>query len=150
MPGFLPSLFFLVLGIGFIIISLITARRARATRNWPVAPATILSSEVHERHQYDSDRPSGRTTYEPVVKYQYTVMGSLHDGSRVSFGDKKTSRKKANEIVGLYPAGMQLNARYNPDKVEEAVLETTARGATGNLILGILFILIGVAIFFLL
>lgn len=150
MTDLLPSLFFLVMGVGFIIVSLVTRRRAKATLNWPIAPATILSSEVREHHQYDSDRASGRTTYEPAVKYEYSVMGLLHTGSRISFGDKKTSRKKAGEIVAQYPVGMQVSARYNPEKVEETVLETSARGSTGNLIFGILFILIGVAVFILL
>ncbi len=150
MPGFLPSLFFLVLGIGLIVISIVNRQRAKRAQNWPVVPATILNSEVRKRQQYDSDSTSGRTTYEPVVNYQYSVMGSLYNGSRVSFGDKKTSRKKAEEIVARYPAGTEVNAHYNPDKVEDSVLETAASGSISNLIFGILLIVLAVAVFFLL
>ncbi|HOW91790.1 MAG TPA: DUF3592 domain-containing protein [Anaerolineaceae bacterium] len=150
MPGFLPSLFFLVLGIGLIVISIVNRQRAKRAQNWPVVPATILNSEVRKRQQYDSDSTSGRTTYEPVVNYQYSVMGSLYNGSRVSFGDKKTSRKKAEEIVARYPAGTEVNAHYNPDKVEDSVLETAASGSISNLVSGLLLIVLAVAVFFLL
>lgn len=150
MPGLLPSLFFLVLGIGLIVISIVNRQRAKRAQNWPVVPSTVLNSEVRKRQQYDSDSASGRTTYEPVVNYQYSVMGSLYNGSRVSFGDKKTSRKKAEEIVARYPAGTEVNAHYNPDKVEESVLETAANGSIGNLVSGLLLIVLAVAVFFLL
>lgn len=150
MTGIIPSLFFLVLGIGFIIISLINRRRAKAALNWPVTPATVLNTEVRKHKDYDGDSSTGRTTYQPVVNYQYSIMGSLYNASRISFGDQKTSRKKAGEIIARYPAGTQVNAHYNPEKVEEAVLETAARGSTGNLIFGILFIIVAVAVFFLL
>ena len=150
MPNFIASIFFLVMGIGLIVISLINRRRAKAALGWPVVPATVLSSEVRKRQQYDGDSSTGRTTYEPVVNYQYSVMGTLYNASRVNFGEKKTSRKKAGEIVARYPAGSEVNAHYNPEKVEEAVLETAARGSTGNLVFGILFIILAVAVFFLL
>ena len=150
MPNFIASIFFLVMGIGLIVISLINRRRAKAALSWPVVPATVLNSEVRKRQQYDGDSSTGRTTYEPVVNYQYSVLGTLYNASRVSFGEKKTSRKKAGEIVARYPAGSEVKAHYNPEKVEEAVLETAARGSTGNLVFGILFIILAVAVFFLL
>lgn len=146
MPDKLPSLLFFVLGVGLIIMSFVTRRKAKAALKWPVSPATIVSSEVRKRVTYDSDSSSNRTTYEPVVTYQYSVMGAPYDGSRISFGDKKTSRKKAAEIVARYPVGSQVNARYNPEKAEEVVLETTARGSTGNLIFGLLFLVLGVVV----
>ena len=150
MPNFIASIFFLVLGIGLIVISLINRRRAKAALGWPVVPATVLNSEASKRKQYEGDSSTGRTNKEPAVNYQYSVMGTLYNASRVSFGEKKTSRKKAGEIVARYPAGSEVNAHYNPEKVEEAVLETAARGSTGNLVFGILFIILAVAVFFLL
>lgn len=148
MTSWLPVIFFVVLGIFLIVQGVLARNRARETESWPMVPGTILSSEVVTSFEYDSDAPNNqRTKYTPSINYQYSVMGQVFTARRISFGDNSASRKKCKEIVARYPAGSPVNVRYNPEKPEEAVLETNAKGSKGNIILGIVFFIL--AIFFL-
>ena len=147
MTSWLPVILFVVLGIFVIVQGILARKRAKETESWPTVPGTVLSSEVITSQRYDSDAPGHqRTTYTPSVNYQYSVMGQVYTSKRISFGEKNAGRKKCNEIVARYPAGSPVNVRYNPEKPDEAVLESSARGSTGNIILGIVFF--ALAIFF--
>ena len=147
MSSFLPSLLMVIMGGVLLGMGFFARKKAKATESWPVAPGLILSSEVRERSRYDSGSHSSRTTYEPVVSYQYTIMGQVYTADRVSSGQKNTRRKNCYEIVAKYPAGAQVSVRYDPEKPQDAVLETIARGSTGNLILGAVLLALAVVFY---
>ncbi len=143
MSQWLPGVAIGIFGLVLLILGIVARVRAQRVKTWPTAPATILHSEVKQHTSYNSKSRSRRTTYQPVVNYQYSVMGQPFNGDRVGFGNSGLSSRKAYEIVGRYPAGAQVNVHYNPDKIQESALEASALGNVLNIILGAGMILIG-------
>lgn len=104
------------------------AGKAKAAESWPGTLAKIVSSEVavEEDRDHDGDRT---TWYVPRVVYAYAAGGRQLEGSRIRFGQLRFgNRKKAEAALAPYRAGGTAPVRYNPDDVEEAVLETTKPG----------------------
>lgn len=129
------GLVFLVIGVIFLLVGLIAAKRAKAAQSWPSLPGTVVRSEVVRHDSTDEDGMSS-TTYEPVVEYEYAVMGQPFTGKRIAFGANRFAYKQAAEIAARYPAGGRVNVYYNPDKPKDAVLETVASGSKLFIILG--------------
>jgi hypothetical protein len=103
--------------------------KARAAESWPSALGKVVSSEV--RIEKSRDR-HGRSTvwYNPVVTYSYTAGGRQLQGTRLRFGNpRSTNRTKADEAIAPYGVGSSPAVRYNPQRPEECVLETVKPGA---------------------
>ena len=134
---------FIVLGLILVIVSITSKKKAKAAQSWPTIPGVILSSrvDIHTSRDSDGDR---NTTYEPVVAYQYTIMGRDYTSSRIAFGSNTFSRKKSDEIIARYPVSQPVMVHYNPDKPEYAALETEVQGGTAGLVLGIILIAVGI------
>ena len=135
MIGLLVGFVLLLIGAIFLVVGLVAAKRAKAAQSWPVIPGTVLSSQVVEHESTDSEGSSS-ISYEPRVEYQYIVLGQSYTARRVAFGANSFDYKKASEIAARYPEGAQVNVHYNPDKVKEATLETSATGGKLFTILG--------------
>ena len=146
MTEWLPGSAVMLIGLVLLVLGILARARAKRVQTWPLAPATILHSEVKRQTRYDSDSHSRKTTYQPVVNYQYSVMGQPFTGNRVGFGNPNISNNKAYEIVGRYPPGAQVNVHYNPDKIQESALETSAHGSVFNIIMGAAMTLLGVIV----
>jgi hypothetical protein len=102
--------------------------KAKAAESWPSALGRIAACEVIEEESTDRE---GHTTtwYNPVVHYSYTAGGRDYESRRLRFGNyRSSSRKKAEAMLARYKAGGQAPVRYNPEKPEECVLETTRPG----------------------
>lgn len=134
---------FFVLGVIFFIIGFTSTKRAQAAQTWPTVPGEIIRSDIVQHTDYDSDN-SPSTSYEPVVQYTYSIMGQVMTGARIAFGANQFNYKKALEISGKYPVGTRVIVHYNPDKVNEATLETAARGGKAFTIIGIVELVVGV------
>ena len=132
------GLVFLVLGVIFLIVGLVATKRAKAAQSWPSMPGTVVRSEV-VRHEDTDSEGSTSTSYEPVVEYNYSVMGQPFTGKRIAFGANQFNYKKSVEIAARYPVGARPNVYYNPDKPKDSVLETTASGGKLFIILGAVF-----------
>ena len=142
----LPLLFLLIfgaLGIVFLVVALVSRQKAQASQSWPTAAARVLASEVREHVRYDSDNQS-QFSYEPVVEYSYTVGQQTYSSRRIAYGANSFGRGQAQKMIERYPVGSAVTARYNPANPAEAVLETKAAGAALFLILGIVFLALGV------
>ena len=137
------GLVFLLLGVIFLIVGLVAMKRAKAAQSWPSMPGTVARTEVVQHEDSDSEGNTS-VTYEPVVEYNYSVMGQPFTGKRIAFGTNRYDYKKAQEIVTRYPAGSRVNVYYNPDKPKDAVLETVAAGGKLLTILGAVMSVIGV------
>jgi len=75
--------------------------RALASRHWPNDKAVILSAAVHERRG-----SRGRTLFEPVVQFRYTLQGADIMGYRLAFGDVTTrTRSEAEQVVSRFSRG---------------------------------------------
>ena len=134
-------LIFGVLGIVFLAVALVSRQKAQTSQRWPTAAARVLASEVKEHVRHDSDNQT-QFSYEPVVEYNYAVGGQTYASRRIAYGANSFGRGQAQKMIERYPVGSAVTARYNPANPTEAVLETTAAGATLFLILGIVFLVL--------
>ena len=102
--------------------------KAKSAETWPTATGRVLSSEVVEEES--SDREGGTSTwYNPVVTYAYSAGGRELTGRRLRFGNyRSANRKKAEAALAPYRVGSTPIVRYNPEKPEESVLETSKPG----------------------
>lgn len=132
------GLVFLLLGVVFLIVGLVATKRAKAAQSWPSMPGTVVRSEV-VRHESTDEDGSSSVSFEPVVEYDYSVMGQPFTGKRIAFGANQFNYKKAAEIAARYPVGARPNVYYNPDKPKDSVLETIASGGKLFVILGAVF-----------
>lgn len=143
MFGLLFGAILLVLGIVFFIIGRVSTKRSQIARTWPTVPGSVVRSEVVTHTEYDSDN-NASTSYEPVVCYQYSLMGQTVTGTRIAYGANRFSYKKSFEICSQYPLGAQVLVHYNPEKVEDATLEVVARGGKTFTVVGVVCLVLGV------
>lgn len=136
MIALIVGLFLILLGGVFLIVGLVATKRAKTAQSWPSIPGTVNRTDVVEHEDSDSDGFTS-VTYEPVVEYNYAVMGQPFTSKRIAFGTNRYNYKKAQEIVSKYPAGARVNVFYNPEKPKDAVLETVAAGGKLLTILGL-------------
>jgi hypothetical protein len=98
--------------------------RARASieaaKRWPAAPGTVIASQVDRRCG-----SSGRNAYYvPTIQYSYVVNGRERQGARLRFGaTNMRSRSGAEAALAPYPAGADIQVRYDPADPDQAVLE---------------------------
>ncbi len=142
------GIFLFVFGLIFGLVGFISKRRAAASLQWPTASGQIISSVIHTSTSTDSDGASS-TTYEPKVEYTYTIMGSPISGRRIAFGAMGSDYASAQKVLAAYPVGTAVTVYYNPEKPADSVLENKARGGTVFLILGIVFMVVGIVVPFL-
>jgi hypothetical protein len=93
--------------------------RAEQSKSWPAVTGRMLVSEV-------SVRLGKGPRNLPDVSYEYEVDGSRYESSRIRFGQGRTRfRAQAEELVGRYPVGSEVEVRYNPADPGVAVLDTS-------------------------
>jgi hypothetical protein len=126
-------------GIGLLLLGIVwiagfgyahvrAVGKAKAAEGWPSAAGRVVGCDIVEEKSRDRE---GHTTtwYNPVVSYAYAVGGREYSGQRLRFGNYRSStRKKAEAMLAPYPHGSTPAVRYNPDRPEECVLETTKPG----------------------
>jgi hypothetical protein len=122
--------------------------KARAAESWPTVAGRVVSCRVDVEQSEDND---GNTTtwYNPVVTYGYKVGDREIQGTRLRFGNyRSSSQKKAEAAIAPYGVGTAPLVRYNPDKPEECVLETKKPGPVYLLMAaaGLIFVVVGVLI----
>ena len=141
--GLIVLLIFAGCGAFFVIFTLLSRKKAQKAAGWRAVNGTITATEIKEHTSIDDEDGIGTTQYEPVVHYSYAVGGQTYTGKRIGYGfnrfDLGTARKKLEQ----YPQGSSVEVRYNPEKPEEAVLETTVGGSKVLLIVGMIFLVIG-------
>jgi hypothetical protein len=141
--GLIFVVIFSILGIVFLIIGLRSKQKAKASLNWPTTTGVVTVAKVEVHTDYDDDDHTSTTSYEPVVQYTYTVNGQQFNGSKIAFGANRVGNSQAQKMVGQYPVGNSVTVHYNPEKPEDAVLETKATGGTAFTVIGIVFLAIG-------
>lgn len=140
---FIFSAVFLIAGLACVIANLVQRKRAKEAETWPTVPGVVTSSGLQEERSYDHD--SGTSiNYKPVVQYTYTIMGQTFTGDQLSFGTVSYDHRTAEKKIAPYPQGAQVMVHYDPDNPLNAVLETKAAGSVVFMIVGIVFMLIGV------
>lgn len=121
--------------------------KAKAAETWPSTGGTVVSSEVVEEESSDRDGNTS-TWYNPVVTYSYSADARTITGRRLRFGNyRSATRKKAEAALAPYPKGSVVRVRYNPEKPDECVLETTKPGPIYLVMALFGFLFIGFALF---
>ena len=143
----IPACLVLVLG-GLGAAAVIAGRRAQqkaqSSQRWPTVPGTVKTSSINQHKHTRSDAEGDFDlyyTYDPVVEYEYSVLGQTLTGRRWTFGSNSFDRQvKARVVVDRYPLGASITVHYNPENPEEATLETAAGGTNAFVIVGAVFI----------
>lgn len=137
------GLFFMVIGGVFIVSGARSRKQAESAQEWPSAAGRILSTDIHERVQ-SAGETGPRRTYEPVVEYEFSLMGAPMRGNRLSFGHKRfNTRRKAEAVLGQYQPGAIITVYYDPQDPSQSVLEREASGSMTYLVMGIIFLVLG-------
>lgn len=148
-------LIFVLVGGIFALVGAYIHSAGERTKSWPVTDGTIESSQL-ESYMSTSTSGSGssrRTSttemFRPQIRYRYQVDGREFSGTRVWAVDYSSSgRGEMQAVVDRYPVGQAAQVHYDPEKPENAVLETGA-GWLGTIFMaiGIFFVLLGSILF---
>jgi hypothetical protein len=122
-------------------------KKAQVSQSWPSTPGQITDSHVSRSQSTDSDGDT-TTSYTARVAYTYLVGGETYSGHNIAFGfsPSYSSEAKAQADAARYPVGSQVPVYYNPDKPADAVLQRQASGSKVGVILGVVFIVVGVCV----
>ncbi len=147
----------LILGTGLLVLLLVGATisvlgvrglvLAIASKQWPSAEGTIISSSVEESHGTDSNhRPT--TFYHVRISYRFVVDGRNYSGNRVAFGDiGRGDPKYSRAVVSRYPRGKNVVVFYRAGDPPECLLEPGVH-AQALILPGIGFLLLGLGVVF--
>ncbi|BBB32603.1 hypothetical protein TTHT_1065 [Thermotomaculum hydrothermale] len=126
------SLFFIFLiclaaGLGSFFMWKSGMKKVNASKKWPSVSGTITESKLITKREWDKKKKKYNNTYSYKIRYQYSVNNTDYEGNRVSFG-RFTSNSKyvVKSKLKEYPVNKKVNVFYNPEKPNEAVLETKA------------------------
>lgn len=150
--GLICGGFFLLLtlaaGIGLLVYSLNSKKKAGASQNWPAAPGTIIISEVRQGSTSDEDG-NIKVHYYPHIEYTYFAGGQSNTSKQVSFGGVRgyNTAAQVEGSVNKYPVNSSVMVYYNPANPHEAVLEKAAgSGSKTALTMAIILLVISVLI----
>jgi Protein of unknown function (DUF3592) len=140
-------LLFLGLGIFLIYRTQQSKKKAQVSQSWPSTTGQITDSQVSRSQSTDSDGDTS-TSYSAQVAYTYQVGEQTYSGKQIAFGfnPSYSSESKAQADAARYPVGSQVPVYYDPSKPSDAVLQRQVSGSKVGLILGIIFIIIGVCV----
>ena len=110
-----------------------TLAASRKVRGWPVVPGRIVERAVVRATTAGSSR--GGPSFEPSVKYAYTVEGKSYSGTRIGLVLSSYDLATAKRAVSRLPEAAEVH--YNPQDPGDAYLRPSALG------LGIFMLTIG-------
>ena len=101
-------------GLGCLFVGVREFREALASLSWPSVPGVIERSQAH--------------AFEGCVRFSYTVAGQTHTATTVLFHEEgittnNRSLSCSDDVVQRYPAGKEVEVRYNPANAAYAILE---------------------------
>jgi len=141
------SLIFAGIGAFLLYKNNQSRKKASASQSWSSTTGQITEAHVNRSTSTDSEGDMSYS-YSPAVQYTYQVAGQAYSGKNLTFGFTTgfSSSSKAEAIIARYPVGSQVTVYYDPANPGEAVLERKAGGSTASLVLGIIFLVVGLCI----
>jgi hypothetical protein len=141
--GIVAGFVFALIGVILLVVAIVSRNKANKAKGWPTAQGMVVSSEVREHQNYDSEDGRSSINYEPVVQYSYTVNGTPYTASRIAYGANQFDHNTAQNKANRYAAGSAVTVHYNPGDPHDVVLETEAGGSKVFMIIGIIFAVVG-------
>lgn len=140
-------LLFIGLGVFLIYRTQQGKKKAQLSQSWPATQGQITDSHVSRSVDTDSEGATS-TMYSARVEYSYQVGGQVYSGHNIGFGftPSYSNQSKAQVTAARYSVGSTVTVYYDPSNPSEAVLERQASGSNASMILGIIFIVIGVCL----
>ena len=92
------------LGVFVFLWGILNLKRARDSTNWPTVQGRVLTRDVKE--MTIRVRFSTRTTYMPILTYEYEVSGHTYRSDVIQFGlTNVKTREEAEQILGSNTPG---------------------------------------------
>ena len=132
-------------GIWFIIAFFLEKIRAHAYAAYPTTDGVITSLEMVERKGI-----TRTTTWTPKVVFTYKIGDQFFSGNRLTFTRVVVEEKTAVKIRELFAAGNPVKVFYNPRKPTDSVLNPGGADLKNRLVLGVVLVLVGLALGFIL
>lgn len=118
----LLPVFATVAGLCIAVWGFSSLLKAKESVNWPTTQGIVISSTVYDSKSHEES--SDKSAYHAKVFYEFNVNDTQYSSSRISFGDYGSGDPShANDIVGRYPAGMNVMVYYRANKPNECLLE---------------------------
>ena len=135
---------FFILGVSLVLINFFARKKAQESAGWPATSGEVIHSGVRRESSVDTDGDTSYSYY-PDIQYRFQVGGQVYTGDKISFGMRTGYGRssKAQEKANQYPAGTRVHVYYNPQKPTEAVLDRAAKNSTVVLVVGGVFLLMG-------
>lgn len=133
-------------GIGELFYGFHLKRKlALAGDTWPISKGIITRSDLGSRSSNNSS-PGYRTTYYPIVEFEFSVDNTKFASKKVRWGGHVESNIQGTvtSFIELYPAGKTVDVHYNPQNPADCVIETDPSFVTNlPIMIGIAFIIGG-------
>jgi hypothetical protein len=142
-------IFWIIFSVLWNTIALIVMIRSRRSRSWLQTIGTVVYTEVRgtESSGLSNDMLVDSTSYEPYIKYAYSVGGRECENDKFTSAVASGIRDPAGaeDILRGYPVGSQVAVFYNPLSPEDSVLVPgESRGNVYFLLIGFLIFAVGV------
>jgi hypothetical protein len=116
-------------------------------RNWPDVDAIVVESDARWVENRQAVRRS-MWSYQLHLRYAYTIEGRSYVGTRAGFsawGAAENFNPFNSSIARKFPAGVRVQAHYDPLNPSRSVLETAPRMSGWiALVLGLLLAKVGI------
>jgi len=137
-------------GLFLLVMAFLQYSKAKkAATEWQSVQGVVQDSELSIRHTRSS-RGTSTAQYSPKVTYQYQVNGQSISNDSIAFGNSNMPRKKAEEKLAEYPKGAMVMVHYDPNDPTKSVLETKVNSFVTNVVVGILALVVGIVLAFIL
>lgn len=105
----------LLIGLAAGAYLLRSLTRQHAAKRWPTTTGEILESTLEENAD----------GWHPQVRYTYSVQGKSYVGDQLYlYASNERAEPSAREYLVPFPTGKTVAVYYNPEKPQEAVLDT--------------------------
>lgn len=123
--AYVGAVVFLAFGLTFAVLGATRLAEARASSDWPVTIAEILSAQV-ETGTRSGPRGSSTPTRTPRISYRYHVAGQTYTSDRAAFAYRAAD---SSEFIKRFPVGATVPAYYDPQNPADAVLVREGYGS---------------------
>jgi hypothetical protein len=139
-----------IFGVVWTGIAVYLARRSRRSELWLQTTGTVLTAEVRkttDSHGSVGIRVGYTTTYEPHIRYAYSVGGRSFENDTYALAVQTSIPEAAGAeaIVREYSVGYSVVVFYDPDSPEDsALVRGGSKGNTFFLAIGFVCIVSGI------